>query len=142
MKYRVFSAGLAGFGFLVASFVSVNAFAQEPPLPQNQDSVAKPKKKPADETPADGEKPIPSEFKKPKDIPKDTPTFRSNATTVNVDVSVLDDKGHFIPKIGQGNFRVLEDGVPQQISQFGIFGSEAEGHLLPDEQLLVLCGEV
>src|SRR5439155_8816907 len=57
---------------------------------------------------------------KPKDVPKeDTPVFRSNATTVNVDVAVLDDKNHFIPRIPPGNFRVLEDGVPQQISQFG-----------------------
>jgi Ca-activated chloride channel family protein len=34
-------------------------------------------------------------------------------------VSVLDDKNRFIPRIPQNNFRVLEDGVPQQISQFG-----------------------
>ena len=33
---------------------------------------------------------------------------------------MLDDKGHFIPKIPQGNFRVSEDGVPQQISGFGL----------------------
>ncbi|MBV9613535.1 MAG: VWA domain-containing protein, partial [Acidobacteriaceae bacterium] len=62
---------------------------------------------------------IPSEFKKPKDVPADTPTFRANATTVNVDVAVLDDHNRFIPGIPSGNFRVLEDGVPQQVSQFG-----------------------
>jgi VWFA-related protein len=32
---------------------------------------------------------------------------------------VLDDKGRFIPKIPRGNFRITEDGVPQQISAFG-----------------------
>src|SRR5207237_5194639 len=48
-----------------------------------------------------------------------TPTFEANATTVSVDVSVLDNKGRFIPNIPQDKFRVLEDGVPQQISQFG-----------------------
>jgi len=39
---------------------------------------------------------------------------------VNVDVSVLDDHNHFIPKIPREAFRVLEDGVPQQVSQFGL----------------------
>ncbi len=120
MKYRVFSAGLAALGFALASLIPVDVFAQEAPQTQNNDSVAKPKKKPEGDTTSTEDKTIPSEFKKPKDIPKDTPTFRSNATTVTVDVSVLDDKGHFIPKIPAGNFRVLEDGVPQQISQFGV----------------------
>ena len=39
---------------------------------------------------------------------------------VTVDVSVLDNKGHFIPGIPAGNFRVLEDNVPQQISQLNM----------------------
>lgn len=118
MKFRFFSAGLAGIGFILAALLPVQSYAQEGPQTQSGDSVAKPKK-PADDTPPPEEQPIPSEFKKPKDIPKDTPTFRSNATTVNVDVSVVDDRGHFIPGIGQEKFRVFEDGVPQQISQFG-----------------------
>jgi VWFA-related protein len=83
--------------------------------------VAKPKKTPTDGAAPADQPPIPSEYKKSKDAPKaeDTPTFRSNATTVNVDVAVMDDHNHFIPKIPQGAFRVMEDGVPQQISQFG-----------------------
>jgi len=117
MKFRFFSAGAASLGFVLASLLPLHVYAQEGPQPQNSDSVAKPKK-PADTPPPD-EQPIPSEFKKPKDIPADTPTFHSNATTVNVDVSVLDDRGHFIPGISPGNFRVLEDGVPQQVTQFG-----------------------
>ncbi len=119
MKYRIFSAGVAGISLALASLYPFDVFAQEAPQSQSSDSVAKPKKKPADETPSPDQQQIPSEFKKPKDIPKDTPTFRSNATTVNVDVAVLDDHNHFIPRLGQTNFRVLEDGVPQQISQFG-----------------------
>lgn len=116
------------------------ASGQEGPQTGSSDSVAKPKRKPQpppeDTTPARGstaekpatapepppadQAPIPSEFKRPKDPNKtegDTPTFRSNATTVNVDVSVLDDKNRFIPKITPDKFRILEDGVPQQISQ-------------------------
>ena len=30
-------------------------------------------------------------------------------------MAVVDNKGHFIPGIPRGNFRVLEDNVPQQI---------------------------
>jgi Ca-activated chloride channel homolog len=116
-----------------AAFVLTNSSlfplrgAQEGPQSQSSDSVAKPRKRPQSDdnvtapppAPAPEEAPIPSEYKKPKDVPTNTPTFRSNATTVNVDVAVLDDKNHFIPRIPADNFRVLEDGVPQQISQFG-----------------------
>ncbi len=36
---------------------------------------------------------------------------------VSVDVVVADKQGHFIPSLTKKNFRVLEDGVPQQIQQ-------------------------
>lgn len=117
MKYRFLSALLAGISLTLASFLGVRVRAQEAPQSQTSDSVAKPKK-PSDTPPPD-EQPIPSEYKKPKDIPTNSPTFHANATTVSVDVAVLDDHNRFIPGIQQGNFRVLEDGVPQQISQFG-----------------------
>ncbi len=120
MKYRFLLTGVAAC-CLAALSLSQQLCAQEAPGSSNSDSVAKPKKPAADTTaPAPDEPPIPSEFKKPKDIPSnDTPTFRTNATTVTVDVSVLDDKNHFISRIPQNAFRVLEDGVPQQIAQFG-----------------------
>ena len=120
MKYRILSAGLASLGFMLASLIIPCAYAQEGPETQSNDSVAKPKK-PDAENPKPDEAPIPSEYKKSKeaDVPKDTPTFRSNATTVSVDVAVLDDHDRFIPQIPRERFRVLEDGVPQQISQFG-----------------------
>jgi Ca-activated chloride channel homolog len=117
MKYRIFKAGLAGISLTLASLFTVSVCAQEAPQSSSSDSVAKPRK-PANEPPPPEEEPIPSEYKKPKDVPKDTPTFRSNATTVSVEVAVLDDHNRFIPNIPQGNFRVLEDGVPQQITQF------------------------
>ena len=125
-------AALAAGALLLPGAFSFAAGRQESPQSQSSDSVAKPKKKPQpqpeDQTPAPAEPDappppasIPSEFKKPKDAPSaDTPTFRSNATTVSVDVAVLDDKNRFIPKIPPGNFRILEDGVPQQISQAGM----------------------
>jgi VWFA-related protein len=125
MKSRFVFAGIAALSLAFVSLGPLDLIAQEAPQSQSGDSVAKPKKKPANDTTdttgtnTDNEAPIPSEFKKPKDVPANTPTFRENATTVTVDVSVLDDHNHFIPRIPTGNFRVLEDGVPQQIAQFG-----------------------
>jgi len=65
---------------------------------------------------------IPSKFsKKDKDvIPAEAPTFHSDVTTVQLDVAVLDNKGHFLPGIPREKFRVLEDNVPQKISSFSV----------------------
>lgn len=38
---------------------------------------------------------------------------------VTLDVTVADKNGHFIPNLGKKNFRVIEDGVPQQVQTFG-----------------------
>jgi len=125
MNSRFVAAGIAALGLCFVSLFPLDLNAQEGPQSQSGDSVAKPKKKPADDTSTGDttnttdQPAIPSEFKKPKEVPADTPTFRTNATTVTVDVSVLDDHNHFIPRIPTGNFRVMEDGVPQQVAQFG-----------------------
>ncbi len=123
MKHRCISAGAAGLAIACAvlAIAPLHSRAQETPqAPQSTDSVAKPKKPVTDTTPPQDQAPIPSEYKKSKIPPADTPTFRSNATTVNVDVSILDDHNNFIPGITRDKFRVLEDGVPQQVSQFGL----------------------
>lgn len=101
-----------------------HAVSQQGPNKETTESVAKPRPKPgqpASEAPAvEGDK-IPSKYKPRKEgEPIEGPSFRTDATTVNVDVSVLDNKGNFIPGIPQGNFRVLEDGVPQMLSTFGV----------------------
>lgn len=123
MKFRrsisAAAMGAALLAPLLAGVCALPAWAQDGPEPQSGDSVARPKNKQSE--PAPEEKKIPSEFKrKPDEVSPDTPTFSTQATTVSVDVSVLDDKGHFIPKIPQGNFRVSEDGVPQQITSFSL----------------------
>jgi Ca-activated chloride channel homolog len=118
MKFRFISTGLAGLGLALAGLLPSEMIGQESPQSQSSDSVAKPKKK-ASDIPEPDQQQIPSEYKKQKEAPPNTPTFQANATTVSVDVSVLDNKGRFIPNIPQDKFRVLEDGVPQQISQFG-----------------------
>jgi Ca-activated chloride channel family protein len=122
MRIRPLFAVALAAGVLTLGVATTSSSLKGQDTPQNpdSDSVAKPRKKP-DQPPPPDEQNIPSEFKKNKDtLPENSPTFQSNATTVNVDISVLDDKGHFIPKIPSGNFRVLEDGVPQQVAQFGM----------------------
>jgi len=47
------------------------------------------------------------------------PLFTSDTNIVTVDVAVVDKNGNFIPNIPQGNFQVVEDGVPQKVLQFG-----------------------
>ena len=101
---------LAGVSFRFAA-------AQGPGTGQSE-TVAKPKKKDA---PAEAteEPKIPSKFsKKDKDVPEGLPTFSSDVNTVQLEVAVLDNHGHFIPNIPRDKFRVLEDNVPQQISGF------------------------
>lgn len=91
--------------------------AQQGPTSRSSETVAKPKKKGAEAEPE--QEKIPSKFgKKDGVMPADVPTFRSDVTTVTVDVAVLDNKGNFIPKIPRGNFRILEDNVPQQVTEF------------------------
>ena len=89
---------------------------QEGPKKDVDQTVAKPRKPGGEPEQA----PIPSKLsKKAKpDVPENLPSFKSDVDVVSVDVAVLDNKGHFIPHIPRGNFRILEDNVPQQITSF------------------------
>lgn len=104
---------------LTLSFVGQTGFqalAQSGPKKDSSETISRPRKK--DAPPPPEEEKIESKLKK-KDLPEELPTFKSDVTTVNVDVAVLDNKGRFIPGIPRGNFRILEDGVPQPITNFG-----------------------
>jgi Ca-activated chloride channel family protein len=107
----------------IAAGLLVNADAQGPKK-ESSETVARPRKKAGSgDKPEEAEQPkIPSKLmkKEGKELPEGLPTFRSDAVTVSVDVAVLDNKGHFIPKIPAGNFRIIEDGVPQKISTFNM----------------------
>ena len=46
------------------------------------------------------------------------PTFRSTTDVVTTDVIVRDNAGKFIPDLTINDFEVLEDGVPQKLSNF------------------------
>lgn len=105
---RIFPILLAGMGLLIA---------QQGPKKEGSETVARPRTKGA---PEQGEPAkIPSRFPRKKEgPPAGAPTFRAETTVVSLDVAVLDNRGQFIPNIPRGNFRVLEDNVPQQITAF------------------------
>jgi Ca-activated chloride channel homolog len=92
---------------------------QQGPLGSPGSTVSRPKKT-ADpekkEEPAERPK-IPSQYKRDPQQTTQVPqaTFSTDVDIVTLDVAVVDNKGHFIPGIPPGNFRVLEDGVPQQL---------------------------
>src|ERR1041385_8714910 len=90
---------------------------QQGPLGSPGTTVARPRKS-ADpdkkEEPAELPK-IPSQYKRDKQEPTPSATFTTNVDVVTLDVAVMDNKGHFIPGIPAGNFRVLEDNVPQRV---------------------------
>src|SRR5580698_7940834 len=68
-----------------------------------------PKKKVDDAPPP----PPPPAPKKLEDVPDYS--LKVNVPLVNVDVLVTTKDGQFIPGLKQGNFRILEDGVQQQV---------------------------
>lgn len=103
--------------FLAAALAALEA--QQGPRKESSETVAKPRKKPGEASEPEQQK-IPSRYgKKDKpDVPAGLPTFRSDAITVSLDVAVLTNRGQFIPGIPAGNFRVLEDGVPQKLTSY------------------------
>src|ERR1019366_3190098 len=106
---------MCGAALLAGSFFSI--CQEQGPSREPSTTVAKPKKADADKSPAESDlPPIPSRLKKDKVDVGNLPSFKSNVDIVTVDVAVVDNKGHFIPGIPPGNFRVLEDNVPQQIT--------------------------
>ena len=93
---------------------------QQGPVRDNSGTVAK-KKSTAADAPPEGDLPkIPSNYKKDAINIGTLPQFKTDVDTVTVDVAVIDNKGHFIPGIPKGNFRVLEDNVPQQIQGYNV----------------------
>src|ERR1700688_1507867 len=110
MKFNASLASLA-IACLLAEVLPLPA-QQQGPTPQSSETVAKPRKKApttddspdsqpaqADAAPLEQQK-IPSKFTKKDSLPAEgLPTFKSDSTTVQVDVSVIDAKGRFIPKI-------------------------------------------
>lgn len=114
--------------------LSAVVWAQDGPNQNGSATVARPRPKPgatptpdaqpapsAPATDTDKDAPIPSKLspKATKDKSEQSDaTFTSDINAVSVDVAVLDNKGNPIPGLTKDKFRILEDNVPQTISQF------------------------
>ena len=109
------SALLALAGYVIAQ--------EQGPAREPGATVARPRR-PADANgnpnaaPAETELPkIPSQYKRNSPDMTEAPTFKTDVDMVTLDVAVIDKNGQFIPGIPPGNFRVLEDNVPQKIQK-------------------------
>jgi len=115
----------------IAVFGLVTSAVAQDPSGQGSETVAKPKKKvdpnaDPSATPAvpissdsDNLPKIPSKLgNKAKDEAGSDVSFKADTSVVTVDVAVLDNRGNPIPKIPRGNFRILEDNVPQTVTQY------------------------
>ena len=77
--------------------------------------IALPKKNPAESAPPP---PPPPVVKNPKGL--ENFSLRVNVPVVTVDIGVLLQKTHeFVPNLKEENFRIFEDGKPQEIVSFG-----------------------
>src|SRR5215469_10306890 len=104
-------------GFILAVLAELLIAQEQGPNREPGATVSRPRKKDAGDTTPDSDLPkIPSRLSKKNETETTgLANFKSDVDLVTVDVAVLDNKGHFIPGIPAGNFRVLEDNVPQQI---------------------------
>ena len=80
--------------------------------PQDVSPIAVPHK--GEEKPHEEKKP--EKFKNPAGMPDYS--LRVDVPSVNVDVIVTTKSGIFVPGLHRENFRILEDGVPQQVTTF------------------------
>jgi len=121
-------------GGIAALSLIMGVWAQDGPSPQGSQTVARPRKaptstpapdaSPATSTTTDADLPkIPSKLSpkatKGNDVEPDA-TFQAETNVVSVDVQVLDSNGNPIPNIPRDRFRILEDNVPQTLTQFSI----------------------
>lgn len=130
--------GVAGALPAAAQDQQTQSPANQTPVPSQQPSQAQDNGKPKQDVPDDAGGPTNSvgpyaiPKKKVEDAPppppvvpkrlEDVPDYslKVNVPLVNVDVSVLTKDGQFIPGLKQGNFRILEDGVQQQVTHFNV----------------------
>jgi Ca-activated chloride channel family protein len=106
----------------------VGVWAQDNPGTSSE-TVAKPRKQPASD--ATGNAPgtssdlpaIPSKLSPKATKGNETTSdasFKAETNVVNVDVQVLDNHGNPIPNLPRDKFRILEDNVPQTLTQFSV----------------------
>jgi VWFA-related protein len=81
----------------------------------NVGPYAIPKKKPEEAPPPP---PPPASARKVEGVPDYS--LKVNVPLVNVDVLVTTKDGQFVPGLKKDNFRILEDGVPQDVANFNV----------------------
>src|SRR5579863_686970 len=109
------AALLTAAWFLVPASFAQTQDEQQPstgPKPDVGETVIVPKK--TDAAPA-----VKPEAKHEKINPNEVYTISTSTNLVNVDVMVTDRDGNPIPSLGKTNFKLFDDGVPQEISNFG-----------------------
>ena len=128
--------------FALTTFLASASLAQQTPAPSpppadqnapeaggpgsDPNGIALPKKKDKSEEPAAPAAPV---VKNPPELANYS--IHVDVPVVNVNVSVLLDKNHqFVQGLKPENFRVLEDGVPQRISDFRIIQAPITAVLL------------
>ncbi len=105
----------------------VGVWAQDNPT--SSETVARPRKQPASDATANTPSPdstlapIPSKLSpkatKGNEAESDA-SFKAETNIVNVDVQVIDNHGNPIPNIPRDKFRILEDNVPQTLTQYSV----------------------
>jgi Ca-activated chloride channel family protein len=120
MKKWIFTAA-------AALTLIVGVWAQDNPT--SSETVARPRKQPAADTsgtaagtssdlPAIPSKLSPKATKGNETV--SDATFKSETNVVNIDVQILDNHGNPIPNIPKDKFRILEDNVPQTLTQYSV----------------------
>jgi VWFA-related protein len=128
-----------GLALLAGAVPSWAQTQQNPPTPSPAPAQTQDNGKPKQEVPAEAGGPDsnmgPYTIPKKKDdaVPPPPPpvtakkveglpdySLKVNVPLVNVDVLVTTKDGQFIPGLKQGNFRILEDGVPQAVTNFNV----------------------
>ena len=99
-----------------------------PAQDQSSATVAKPRPRagatPPPDAPDSDTSKIPSKLSpratKDNDATAADANYKADSNIVNVDVQVIDQKGNPIPNITRDKFRILEDNVPQTLSQYSV----------------------
>jgi len=106
----------------------VGVWAQDNPGTSSE-TVAKPRRQPASDATGNASSTssdlpaIPSKLSPKATKGNETTSdasFKAETNVVNVDVQVLDNHGNPIPNLPRDKFRILEDNVPQTLTQFSV----------------------
>jgi Ca-activated chloride channel family protein len=108
----------------IALAFTLGSFALSAQDTSGSATVARPRPKPGATPAEDTDKAqIPSKLSpkatKDQDATTDV-TFNADTNVVSIDVAVLDNKGNPIPNLTKDKFRILEDNVPQKLSDFSV----------------------